>query len=253
MQCVPAQAGTQSKPWGRLLAFAGAGNALIVIASLLAAAPASAATRGFTITSFDAIRVDAPVSVILTTGMGVSARADGDQAALDRLKVDISGRLLIISMSRPAAGEKRSGVATLRLSTGALERVVLTGGGSIAIDRMKGLRGEILLGGNGDIGVADVQLDQIDVALAGGGRVTLAGRAGVATIRVTGPGAVVAAPLRARQTSITSDGPGSVALTADVTAKVTASGSGDVTIAGKAACSVDNRGVGRVLCGGEGY
>ena len=37
------------------------------------ATPAAAATRGYTITSFDAIRVDAPVNVIVTTGAGADA------------------------------------------------------------------------------------------------------------------------------------------------------------------------------------
>jgi hypothetical protein len=229
----------------------GALRALILIPMAIAA-PASAATRGYTLTSFDAIRVDAPVTVILTTGMGVSARAEGDQTALDRLKVEVSGRLLTISMDRQA-GEKRSGAATLRLSTGMVERVVLTGGGSIAINRMKGLRGEIILGGNGDVGIADVQLDQVDVTLAGGGRATLTGRTGVANIRLTGPGSVAAEPLRARQATIFNDGAGNIALTTDVNATVTSTGTGDVTIAGKPACTIDNRGVGKVLCGGESY
>ncbi|RYM15014.1 head GIN domain-containing protein [Sphingobium cupriresistens] len=221
--------------------------------ALFLAAPASAATRGYTITSFDAIRVDAPVTVILTTGAGASARAEGDQSALDRLKVDVSGRLLTIGMDRARPGEKSGGAATLRLSTGMVERIVLTGGGSISIDRMKGLLGQIVLGGNGDINVAKVELDRIDLTLSGGGRVTMAGRTGVANIRVNGPGALAAEPLIARQASISNEGPGSSTLTADVTAKVTTSGSGDVTITGKAACTVDNRGTGRVRCGGENF
>ena len=142
---------------------------LLIGLSLGLVLPAEAATRGYTITSFDAIRVDAPVTVVVTTGSGASARADGDQAALDRLKVDVSGRLLIISMTRPRSGEKSGGAATLRLSTGMIDRIVLTGGGSVMVDRMKGLQGQIVLGGNGDVGVADVALDRIDVALAGGG------------------------------------------------------------------------------------
>nr|WP_278254183.1 DUF2807 domain-containing protein [Sphingobium sp. BYY-5] len=225
----------------------------LIAAGLAVAAPASAATRGYTITSFDAIRVDAPVTVVLTTGGGVSARAEGDQGALDRLKVDVSGRLLIVSMDRARAGEKSSGAATLRLSTGMIERVVLAGGGSIAINRMKGLSGQIMLGGNGDVSVGDVQLDRLDLTLAGGGRTILTGRAGVANIRVSGPGAVAAEPLRARQASITNEGPGSIVLTADVTAKIVATGSGDVTVGGKPACTVDNRGTGRISCGGESY
>ena len=226
---------------------------LLIGLSLGLVLPAEAATRGYTITSFDAIRVDAPVTVVVTTGSGASARADGDQAALDRLKVDVSGRLLIISMARPRSGEKSGGAATLRLSTGMIDRIMLTGGGSVMVDRMKGLQGQIVLGGNGDVGVADVALDRIDVALAGGGRATLGGRTGVANIRVNGPGAVAAEGLRARQASISNDGPGSVTLTAEVTAKVVSTGSGDVTVGGKPACTIDNRGTGRILCDGENY
>ena len=226
---------------------------LLIGPSLGLVLPAEAATRGYTITSFDAIRVDAPVTVVVTTGSGASARADGDQAALDRLKVDVSGRLLIISMARPRSGEKSGGAATLRLSTGMIDRIMLTGGGSVMVDRMKGLQGQIVLGGNGDVGVADVALDRIDVALAGGGRATLGGRTGVANIRVNGPGAVAAEGLRARQASISNDGPGSVTLTAEVTAKVVSTGSGDVTVGGKPACTIDNRGTGRILCDGENY
>jgi hypothetical protein len=220
---------------------------------LLVAAPASAATRGFTITSFDAIRVDAPVTVVLTTGGGTSARAEGDQAALDRLKVDVSGRLLTVGMERPRAGERSAGAATLRLSTEMVGRVLLNGGGSIAINRLKGLHGEIALAGNGDVNVSDIQFDRLDLTLSGGGRATLTGRAGVANVRVSGPGAVAAEPLRARQASVFNDGPGSVVLTADVNAKIVATGSGDVTVGGKPACTVDNRGTGHVMCGGERY
>jgi hypothetical protein len=225
----------------------------LTAAALCVATPAGAATRGFTITSFDAIRVDAPVTIVLTTGAGASARADGDQGALDRLKVDVSGRLLIISMTRPPSGATGGGAARLRLSTGMIDRVLLTGGGSISVDRMKGLQGQIVLGGNGDVSVGTVQLDRIDVMLSGGGRVTLAGRAGVANIRVNGPGALSAEPLIVRQATIGNEGPGNIALTADVAAKITTSGSGDVTITGKAACTVDNRGTGRVRCGSEEY
>ena len=152
----------------------GALRALILF-GLAAASPATAATRGYTITSFDSIRIDAPVNVILATGQGPSARAEGDQAVLDRLHVDVSGRQLTIGMDRLRPGEKSGGAAILRLSTGMIDRVMLTGGGSVQIDRLKGLRGQIVLGGNGDITVSDVQLDRLDLLLAGGGRATLAG------------------------------------------------------------------------------
>ncbi|MGC4252884.1 MAG: DUF2807 domain-containing protein [Sphingobium sp.] len=231
----------------------GALRALILIGAAGWSLTAQAANRSYTITSFDAIRVEAPVNVVVTTGMGVSARADGDQHMLDRLKVDVSGRLLSITMERARPGESGGGPVTLRLSTGSLGQIVLTGGGSVAVNRMKGLRGEIALGGNGDVRVDAVELDQIDLALAGGGRATLNGRAGIANIHITGPGTVAAEGLSARQASISNDGAGSISIVTDVNAKVRASGSGDVTIAGKAACSVDNRGTGRISCGGKSF
>lgn len=227
--------------------------ALPLTTLLAGAGPLQAASRNYTISSFDAIRIEAPVNVVVATGAGVSARAEGDQKALDRLRVELSGRLLVVTMDRPQPGEKVGGAALLRLSTGTIERVVMTGGGSVTVDRMKGLRGEIISGGNGDVSVGTVDLDRMDLSLAGGGRVTLSGRTGVANIVVNGPGAVTAEPLRARQANIVNQGPGSIALTAEVAAKISAAGSGDVMIAGKPACTVDQRGTGRILCGGESW
>ena len=104
--------------------------------------PAAAATRGYTITSFDSIRVDAPVTVTLVTGQGPSARAEGDQAMLDRLHVDVSGRTLSITADRLRSGEKGGGTAIVRVSTGMLDRVMLTGGGSMLKNLDKRLREE---------------------------------------------------------------------------------------------------------------
>ena len=44
----------------------------LIGATILIATPAAAATRGYTITSFDAIRVDAPVTVIVTTAITIN-------------------------------------------------------------------------------------------------------------------------------------------------------------------------------------
>ncbi|WHO40471.1 DUF2807 domain-containing protein [Sphingobium sp. AP49] len=227
---------------------------MLMAAALLAGArPAGAATRGFTITSFDQIRVDAPVTVVITTGTGVSARADGAQDALDRLHVDVSGRLAIISMDKGQPGAKSPGPATLRLSTGDVNRVVLTGGGAVTVSAMKGLNGEIVQGGNGDVSVASVQLDNLQVTLAGGGRTTLTGTAGVANLRISGPGAIAADRLVARQAAILNDGPGTVALAANGPVSVRSTGSGDVSVTGKPVCTVENEGTGRIQCGAESY
>lgn len=232
----------------------------LCIASLIGAVfalppGAQAATQPYTVTSFDSIRVDAPVRVLVTTGGGASAKGEGDRDALDRLDLQVSGGLLTIRMKPSQNGERRraAGPLTLRLSTGAVRRVQLSGGGSLAIDRMKGLRGDLSLGGGGDISVGAVALDRIGVMLSGGGRVTLAGAAGDADLRIVGPGALLAEGLKAKQAKIVNDGSGSIAVTVATAADVRASGSGDVSVLGGAACKVVHAGAGRVMCGGEEY
>lgn len=228
--------------------------ALALVAGLAAPGWALAAEgRTYTVSSFDSLRVDAPVTVRLATGLGSSARAEGPRATLDRLRVEVSGRVLKISMVAAPDGGRSAGPAMLALSTGDLRRVMLTGGGSVAVDRIKGLSAEIVLGGNGNVTVGSVELDRLTVMLAGGGQVTLAGKAGVADLRVSGPGSIVADKLNARQAKLASEGPGSIALTASVSADIRASGSGDVTVLGKAACTVANEGTGRIECAGKGY
>ncbi|AUW57208.1 DUF2807 domain-containing protein [Sphingobium sp. SCG-1] len=219
---------------------------------LAASAPAAAATQGYTITRFDSIRVDAPVRVFVTTGMGVTAKGDGDRDALDRVDMQVSGNLLVIRMKPRRPEEKGGGgPVTLRLSTDDLRRATLTGGGSLTIDKMRGQRGDIMLGGGGDISIGAVALDQVSVLLSGAGRVTLAGKAGRADMRVSGPGVLTADALVSRDARLVNEGTGSISATASATADVSAFGSGDVLVQGKAACTVKHNGAGRVLCGGE--
>lgn len=225
--------------------------ALACLVALLAQ-PAAAATQGYTITRFDSIRVDAPVRVVVTTGMGVTAKGEGDRDALDRVDLAVSGNMLVIRMKpRPLGAKGGGGPVTLRLSTDDLRRAMLSGGGSLTIDRMRGARGEIVLAGGGDVTVGTVALDQANVLLSGGGRVTLTGKAGRADIRISGPGALMAEGLVVRDATLANEGTGSITVTASGTADIRASGAGDVIVAGKAACKVVHNGAGRVLCGGE--
>lgn len=224
----------------------------LLLSAVAFAQPATAATQGYTITRFDSIRVDAPVRVAITTGTGVKARGEGDRDALDRVDLQVSGNLLIVRMKPRQSGAKGGGgPVTLRLSTDDLRRVMLSGGGSLTVDRMRGARGDIMLGGGGDVTVNTLALDQVNILLSGSGRITVAGKAGRADIRVSGPGALVADALVVRDAKLANEGTGTIALTASGTADISAFGSGDVTVSGKAACKVKHNGAGRVLCGGE--
>ncbi|MEJ7926162.1 DUF2807 domain-containing protein [Sphingobium sp. AN641] len=233
----------------------GKSGSVLVAAALAVAAPgaARADSQTFVVTSFDTLRVEGPVRVEVKTGAGVAARGEGARATLDRVRLDLSGRMLTVKLMPLRPGEKAAGVATLRLSTGELRRLVLGGGGSISVDRIKGMSADIATNGNGDVRAESMDVDRLTVALAGGGRVTLAGKAGVADIRVSGPGQVAADGLVARQARLFNDGPGTIGVTAAVSAQVRATGSGTVTVLGKAACTATNNGTGQIHCGGASY
>ncbi|MGE4429314.1 MAG: DUF2807 domain-containing protein [Sphingobium sp.] len=231
-----------------LLACAG-----LVIGPTLGAQPAHAAMRGYIVTNFDSIRVEAPVRIILSTGSGVSGTGEGEREALDRVKLSVSGGALTVSMAdRPGNGfatGKAAEVPTLYLSTGQLRRVQLIGGGVLEIKDISGLETNLSLNGSGEILVRQADIEQLSLYVGGGGRLTIAGKARTVRASVNGPGALEAGDLDARNAVVANDGPGSIHLTVHGPAKVTSSGSGDTRIDGKPVCSIDQRGVGQVICG----
>ena len=85
-------------------------NLLILAAATMPlAAPAIAAERHYSVTSFDRIRIDGGYRVTLATGVAPFATASGNQAALDGVTIDVQGRTLIVHADRAAWGVTPTG------------------------------------------------------------------------------------------------------------------------------------------------
>lgn len=243
--------------------FMRAAAALLMGATLGAPGAAQAAMRGYIVTDFNSIKVEAPVRIVLTTGGGVSGMGEGDRDVLDRVDLSVSGGLLTVRMADQSGGgfaknggSKGNGakkgaqsVPTLTLSTGTLRRAMINGGGALTILNLAGLEVDLSMNGAGDMLVEDAQVDRLNLYVSGGGRVTVKGAAKVVRATANGPGTIEAADLVAKQATVANDGVGSVRLTVDGQAKIVSTGSGDTVIGGKAICDVTQRGVGQVLCG----
>jgi hypothetical protein len=220
----------------------------------LAAVPASAAERNYSITDFDRVQVDGPYRVTLTAGRSSSARAEGSTEALDHVAIDVQGGTLRIRRNRSAWGgypAEGVGPVTVALTTRDLRNAAVVGSGSLDIDRAKGVRVDLTVSGSGRLTVADVDADTLVVGLLGGGRIALAGRARQLRAVVQGSGDLDARGLVAEDAQIGSETAGNVAVTAAKTAKVTATGPGDVDILGSPTCTVQAKGSGQVRCGGR--
>lgn len=222
---------------------------------LLAASPALANERSYSVTDFEKIQVEGPYEVVLATGRSSTARATGSQQALDRVTVEVESGTLRIHANRSAwggyPGQAASGTARIFVTTQKLRSAILQGAGTLAIDRARGLRLDLSLAGNGRLSVAAVEADTLNVSLLGSGRVTLAGSAKQMRATVQGNADLDAAGLKVDDASLTTDSAGSVAFRAVRTAKVKALGSGTVVIAGAVACTVEATGSGTVSCGGQ--
>lgn len=194
--------------------------------------------RGFTITSFDRIRVEAPYAVSLSVGRAPGARAFGSSAQLDAMDLRVEGRTLII---RQRSGERYGsggGPVTIQVATPALRSAGLIGAGSLRIDRLKGLAVDLAVQGSGSIDVRSVEADRVSGAIQGSGTLSLAGKAKTASLSARGSPTVAADGLIAEQLSIAAQGSAEVRAHARVEATVAAIGTAQVKLSGNPGCTV---------------
>ncbi len=216
------------------------------------ASPAAAAERGYTVTSFDRVRVEGPFAVRVVTGKAPSARATGSAEALERVQLRVEGRTLLVRPNLSSwggyPGQSQAPVSIV-VTTPALLTAVLLGSGRLDIDRMTGARAVVTVEGSGRIAIAALDVDTASLAAAGSGGIEAAGRTKQAVVIVRGVAEVRAPGLIASDLTLTAETAGAVTLQASRSAKVTAAGLGAVEVAGNAACEVRQLGAGPVTCG----
>lgn len=216
-----------------------------VIVAFAASVPALAATRSYTITSFDTIRVEGPYAVSVRVGGASFARASGAQRGVDAVSLRVEGRTLYVRADRStprsafAGGDSAgSGPVVIAVGTPDLAQAMLNGAGSLAIDRLRRLEFVLTISGSGSASVARAELDRLRVSLSGAGAATIAGRAKQFSATVRGAGSLDAGALASRDATLSVLGPASVKASVSNSAKVTASGTAAVALTGGAACEL---------------
>lgn len=215
--------------------------ALGFAAGLTAAAPAAAATRGFTLTSFDRIRVEGPFAVNLVTNRSPFARATGSARAVGGVSLRVEGRTLYVRADRSAWGGNPDlpiGPVVIDVGTYDLAQASLSGAGSVSIDRLRGLSFALIVSGSGSAAIADIELDALRVSITGSASARLAGRAKAFTALVRGSGGVDSSALTVKDATLSAHGPATIRATASNSAKINASGTASVAIDGGAACTL---------------
>jgi hypothetical protein len=217
----------------------------------MAAAPAGAATRSYSVISFDRLIVTGPFDVAVKVGPGAAVQAQGAQDAIDRLSVEQQGNTLVV---KPLPGgwggwpQGDHGHVTIAISTPALSQVSVTGSGAVAVDRVRGDALDLRLAGSGSLRVASVDVIKLEAISAGSGDLTLAGKSFSGHFLVSGTGNLTADTLAVQNADAMLVGSGNLLLNATVKAKLNLSGTGDLRITGPATCQVTQSGSGTVSC-----
>lgn len=216
---------------------------LLLLAAMAVATcgPAAAATRTFTITSFDRIRVDGPYRVRLTTGVAPFAKATGSTTALDGISMDMVGETLVIRNSPSSWGGypgESPGPVDIAIGTHDLSRAWLNGAGSLSIDKVKGLSFDLSVEGPGSLSIGQLSVDQLNAGLTGSGSAVVGGTAALVTTVVRGTATFDGSRLKSKDATIGADGTSVVKLTATNTAKVNTQGTATVQLGGGPSCTV---------------
>ena len=229
---------------------------LALCSVLLAAGTAQAATRSYLVTDFDSVRLEAPVAVSVLTKRSTTAHGEGDTDLLERIDLNVEGRILTIRLKKSPFEGRRSdnaGAARLTLTVPSLRSAHIFGAGTLILDGLSGQNGEISVSGTGSLTASSVDADILSVAQQGAGSLQLAGKAKKAIIQLSGSGDADASGLSAADLEVNAQGAGTVKALASRSAKVTAVGPATVTIDGHPACDVHHAGGGQVVCAGKDY
>ena len=213
----------------------------LVLATLATAAPAAAADRNFSITSFDRVRVQGPYKVTLTTGVAPFAVATGSNEALDRVSVEVEGRTLVVGASTSSWGGypgQATGPVEISVGTHDLSAAWINGAGTLAIDRVRGLEFDLSLQGSGSAAIANAEVDVLKVGLSGSGSASVAGKAPRLTAIVRGTSSLDAGGLVTKDAVVGAEGPADVSFVATDSAKIDARGTSSVKVDGNPACTV---------------
>lgn len=214
---------------------------LIAVATLTPASPAAAATRNFGITGFEKIRVEGPFKVTVTTGIAPFAKATGTSDAIDRVAIETRGDTLVVHSNLSNWGGypgRDSGPVEISVGTHDLRSAWISGSGSLAIDRAKGLSFDLSVQGSAAGAIRQVDVDQLSVSIVGSGSGALAGRAAKLTAVVRGIASLDAANLATKDATIGAEGTATV--TGNVSDSAAVDGSGPITVhlTGRPACTL---------------
>ena len=225
---------------------------ILISALLLLSSASQAAERKFSIFGFDDIRIGNGVNVVLTSGKGPSARADGpSREILDRVSLQKNGKQLVVSVQPKSLDRnnyEEDAPVNLYLSSYAIENLTHLGSGKVTLDKLSGRAPTVRMGGFGTLQIDAVKADRLDIAMTGGGQLVMAGDAVAARVELQGASIFESPGLKVEKLTLVQRGPASSHLLVEREANISNFGTGRIQIDGRPNCTVRTDGSAEIIC-----
>lgn len=210
-------------------------------------------SRNFPVGAFDRIEVAGPFDVSVTTGGQPSVNARGSQKLLEKMVVEVDGTTLRIHPEKNKGWfgtgfQWSGGKAQVAVSVPMLTGASILGSGAVDVNRVNGHRFDGEIAGSGNLRLGEVQVQELELGIAGSGEASAAGRAAQARYEIAGSGNIAADKVATDQARAEIAGSGNIDVNARSTAQVDIAGSGNVRVTGGAKCSISKAGSGNVQC-----
>lgn len=209
--------------------------------------------RNFPIGSFDHVRIEGNLNVIIATGTGPKASAVGSKKQLNDIIFTRNGRTLKIQSQKSTSPKRsrdlRSPPLEIFIGSRNLQDIFINGNSVVTIDNIKSKASKYTILGSGVINLNKADIRSLKVSISGGGSVNIgSGIAQKTSFEINGTGGINAKDLTTEILNIIHQGPANSVITVTNKANVTNNGTGRIEILGKGNCIIKSIGSGTILC-----
>lgn len=188
-----------------------------------------------------------PDDVVVTEGDRLDIKVSGDPQAVEDLRFSLEDGRLGIMRERKSKAE---GKAIIAVTMPQASEFDLLGSGNIEAPSLVE-RAKVNIAGSGNVAVAKVAAERLDVNVMGSGTLSAAGTAERLDFNVAGSGKLAARGLKVDRAEVNIAGSGGGEFASDGRVNANVAGSGKVTVYGRADCKIAALGSGKLRCVGS--
>ena len=183
------------------------------------------------------------VTVIQGTEESLTIRTDDN--VMQHISTEVKGDTLYLGMENGTISLSYTELNFI-VTVKELEAVAVSGSGDINIAKLMTEQLDIDLSGSGDVKIAKLTAEQLDINIVGSSDVSLRGRVDSQEVRISGSGSYYGSNLQSDTAEIAVIGSGDVAVWAKDELEISITGSGDVQYYGDPQLATSSRGSGDI-------